>query len=791
MSLVEKATLLAGKTHFRTAGVERLGIPAMVPADGHNGINYRQLLWNVATDTIERRGAEPADIVRVVRDLGSLGVEGLTRLLTGEADVSDYAELSEGSREVVPDVVEEARRALPEGGLPSCLPPGVVMGATWDPDLVHECGAAVAKEARAFGVDVLLGPNVNIHRNPLCGRLFESYSEDPCLASRIAVAYIQGVQSQGIAADAKHYVANNQETLRLGVDAQISERALREIYLPAFKAAVQEGQCLTVMSAYNQVNGTSCALNHRLLTQILREEWGFQGFVVSDWGAAYDRVLALKAGNDLEMPGPQDPQVLVEAVRKGELTEEVLDERLTNYLRVLLKLPAFRGKNPEPIQREYSTTIARKLAAEGAVLLKNENVLPLEVGARLAVVGENAQRPIPTGGGSAGVIAPYSVSLLEGLRERYGQQAVDYGAIDTQADAVIIAIGLTSREGADRQSMALPDQDVHMIVQTARKARARGVKSVVVLNVCGPVEMADWVDQVDAVLLIWLGGMELGHAAADLLCGAVNPCGKLPVTFPRRYRDTPSWINFPGEFGKVVYGEGIYVGYRYYDSADVEPLYPFGHGLSYTSFALEGLRLSAECLDLTADDVLEVRVGVHNTGKRAGKQVVQLYIRDLGSTARKPLKELKGFAKVELAPGEKKTVHLTVSVQSLQHYDPRMKRWCVEPGTFEVLVGTSSRAIALRETFEAVGPNPYLLGPQTEIGLLMADGAAVSVLRRCVPSTVMTPERLALQLAASLELPLEVVWDERIAPRLEGFTLEEVETLRQRLYAELARISPG
>ncbi|MBL7200230.1 MAG: glycoside hydrolase family 3 protein [Anaerolineae bacterium] len=564
MTLEEKARFVAGARAFETGPVDRLGIPAFVPADGHNGINFFQLLGNIIPKVLAKRGQSAGELRDPFRTMSDVGMAGIGNLLAGNLDPSNIESLSPENAAFLRDLSQAVQESLPEGGLPSCFPPGMVMGATWNPELVGECGRAVAKEAKAFGVDVLLGPNVNIHRDPLCGRAFESYSEDPYLASQTVIDYVKGVQGEGIAADVKHYAANNQEYMRQGIDEVIPERALREIYLPAFKAAVQEGGCWTVMSAYNKINGEDCALSKRLLTDILRGEWGFAGFVVSDWGAAYDRIQALNAGNDLEMPGPQNPQEVIDAVERGELGETTLDERVSNILGVLVKLPAFTGRERAAIDRAYSSQVARRVAVEGAVLLKNEDgALPIEEGSVIAVVGENAKNPIATGGGSAGVVSPYMVSLLEGLEARFGADAVRFGEIPANASCVVISVGVTSSEGSDRASLALADEDTALILETAETCRRRRIKTIVVLNVCGPVEMHGWIDEVDAVLIIWLGGMELGHAAAALLSGDENPSGKLPLTFPRRYQDTPSCLNFPGEFGRVVYGEGIYVGYRY------------------------------------------------------------------------------------------------------------------------------------------------------------------------------------------------------------------------------------
>jgi beta-glucosidase len=786
MTLEEKAYVTGSPAPVEYL-VERLGIPAYTRADGHNGINIMQLMGRLppsAGPDAPSAGLAGAGFALYAQ----LGTDGLAKLLTGQLDPEALEGLTPEQRVAVTALARRVAGWLPEGGLPTCFPPGIVMGATWDPELVSECGRSVAKEARAFEVDILLGPNVNIIRDPLCGRAFESYSEDPYLASQIVIDYIQGVQEEGVAANVKHFAANNQETLRIGVNEVIPERALREIYYPAFKAAVQEGESWTVMSAYNSINGVPCALSYHLLTEVLRHEWGFEGFVLSDAGAVYDSVEALRAGNDMEMPAPRDPQVIVDAVKSGDLPESVLDERVANILRVLLKLPAFKGRQREAIDRVGSVRLAKAVALQGAVLLRNENgALPLAEDGHLAVLGQNARVPIATGGGSAGVVSPYVVSLAEGLQARFGEDAVTFGAIPECATAAVISIGVHSGEGRDRETLALPSEDVALIVETAIRCRAAGIPSIVMLNVCGPVEMHEWVDQVDAVLLIWLGGQELGHAAAALLAGDENPSGKLPLTFPVRYRDTPTALSFPGESGETVYGEGIYVGYRYYDAKGVMPQYPFGYGLSYTTFRVDNLSLSSSTLDIESGPPIVASLDVTNTGDRPGCEVVQLYIADPESTLRKPPKELKGFRKVAVEPGQTVTVDIPIDARSLQHYDPELARWCVEPGTFQVRVGTSSADLPMMETFRAVGTNPYAYGPRTAIGKLLTDPRAREVLSKHLPAPVTSSGTIQLILEFMPDLPLAGILDRWVA-MLSGIEPEQVAQLQTRLYAELAEI---
>jgi beta-glucosidase len=402
------------------------------------------------------------------------------------------------------------------------------------------------------------------------------------------------------------------------------------------------------------------------------------------------------------------------------------------------------------------------------------------------VLGENARHSISTGGGSAGVISPYVVSLWEGLQARFGEDGVTFGQIPDGATAAIVTVGVTSGEGRDRKTLELPAEDVALIQETARACRKAGIPCIVVLNVCGPVEMYEWIDGVDAVLLIWLAGQELGHTTAALLAGDENPSGKLPLTFPRVYRDAPSALNFPGELGEVWYGEGIFVGYRYYEAKGVAPQFPFGYGLSYTAFRLDNLRLSSDVLDVESGEPIVAAVDVTNTGDCPGKEVVQLYIADPRSTVQKPPKELKGFAKVAVAPGQTVTVEMAIDARSLQHYDSQLERWCVEPGAFEVLVGASSADVPLRASFEAVGPNPYAYGPRTAIGTLVEDPRARDVLLRLLPQAA-SAAILGLVVRFAPDLPLEALFNNWMtrAPQADA---DQFSSLKAQLYAELAAI---
>ncbi len=785
MTLEEKVSLCAGKAGDCTQPLERLGVPSLRVTDGPHGVG-----WGVKS---------------------------------------------------------------------TCFPVGVAMGASWNPDLIRRVGAALADEARAENRHVLLGPCINIHRTPLGGRNFESFSEDPHLAGRIAVAYVKGVQSRRVGTSVKHYALNNQEWERTTISVEIDERAMREIYLSAFEAAVKEADPWTVMGAYNKVRGAWCCENPYLLNQVLKKEFGFRGVLVSDWGATHSTVDSALAGLDLEMPGPGEHlnDRLLQAVRDGKVPETAVDDMARRILRVIF-LAGLMDKPDPRFKGALGTTehraLARELAAEAITLLKNEDAaLPLDIGKvkSVAVIGPNAAEARLGGGGSSTVNPPYGVSPLEGIErkcadrvvvryeaggvgpmdlnpipsgclvppdgrpgekglrgeyfdnmrlegapvmtrtdpqvdfnwgagspdgrippdrfsvrwtgklvpvrsgmyelgmttddgfrlyldgklvvdqwvdqanqtgsvrirleegrsydlraeyyENEGAAAARLGWIEEtdpamdlavqaarECDVAIVCAGLSAHfegEGVDRDNMELPGKQNELI----RRVAAANHRTIVVLNSGTPLVMAEWLDQVAAVVQAWYPGMEGGHAIADILFGDVNPSGRLPVSFPKRLEDNPSHNHYPGRDGVVRYAEGIWVGYRYYDTKNVEPLFPFGHGLSYTTFEYSDLVVEKAAGGGKAGVSLKLK----NTGERAGAEVVQVYVRDVTASVERPAKELKAFRKVFLAPGEEQAVTFALTERDLAFYDVERQRWTAEPGEFEILVGSSSRDIRL------------------------------------------------------------------------------------------------
>ncbi len=590
----------------------------------------------------------------------------------------------------------------------TCFPTASALASTWDVDLIHAMGQALGEECVALNVDILLGPGINMKRTPLGGRNFEYFSEDPVLAGEMAASLINGIQSQGIGTSLKHFAVNNQEFERFSISAEVDERTLHEIYLTAFEIAVRKAQPWSIMCAYNKINGTFCSENHHLLTGILKEEWDFEGFVVSDWGAVHDRVAALKAGLDLEMPGPhyRHVQTVVDAVRNGTLDEAVLDESVRRILYIISKAGQTHKGGQFNVAAHHA--LARKVSSESMVLLKNNGLLPLQKPQHIAVIGRAAEHAHFQGGGSSHVnptqvavpfkelqqVAPdaeliYAEGYPAGAE--FQQPLIDAAVEAAQsADVALLFIALPSSkesEGYDRSDLDLTPQQVALIKAVTRMQP----NTVVVLNNGAPVAMSEWIDGTAAVLEAWMMGQAGGGAIADVLFGKVSPCGKLAETFPLKLGDTPAFLNYPGESGAVRYGEGLFIGYRYYDAKQVPVLFPFGYGLSYTTFAYSNLKLSATLFNDV--DGLAVSVDVTNTGSWVGKEIVQVYVHDRKSQLVRPSKELKGFAKVELQPGETKTVTVQLNPRAFAYYHPGYSRWIAESGEFDILIGASSADI--------------------------------------------------------------------------------------------------
>lgn len=629
-------------------------------------------------------------------------------------------------------VVSDGPAGLRIGGLTggeityaTAFPIPAAIASTWNLDLIEKVGKAMGAEAKSFGVDILLGPAFNIKRDPLNGRNFEYYTEDPYLNGRIAAAMVNGIQSEGVGVSLKHFAVNNQETNRMTINEILSERALREIYLQSFEYVVKNSNPWTVMSSYPKINGFHGAQNKYLLTDILKNEWGFNGFVMSDWFAVKYPIAAVNAGNDLIMPGGpkwgtsgDTSDDVLTGLKNGSIKEEDIDKNIKNILRIVLKSLSFKGNVPSNKPNlNANIEIVRKTASEGMVLLKNQGTLPIQNSMKIALFGKSSYNYVTGGGGSSEVNAAYRVQLQEGLTnasfkvisskdnrkfvEGMNEKDIDYAL--SQSDIGIISIGRNSTEGTDNYTMETTDEEKALIKLVANKYHKAGKKIIVLLNIGAPIETEDWKDYADAILVTWQPGQEAGNAIADVLTGKINPSGKLTESFPVRYKDVPSYGNFPGSKDTVYYGEGIYVGYRYYDTKNINPQYPFGYGLSYTTFKYSNLNVENENFDIVNKNKIKVTVDVTNTGKLKGQEIVQLYIKSTNSSIDRPEKELKGFSKVELNPNETKSITMELDKRDFSYYDETLKDWVVEPGKYNIKVGSSSRDIKLESTLKVTG----------------------------------------------------------------------------------------
>jgi len=661
MTLQEKASLCSGMTSWETKPVARLGIPSIFMADGPHGLRKQK----AQTDHLGLFESIPA----------------------------------------------------------TCFPAGCATASSFDEELIAEMGKAIATECIASDVSILLGPGTNIKRSPLCGRNFEYFSEDPYLAGKMTAAHIKGVQETGVGTSLKHYVANEQETFRMTISTEVDERTLREIYLAPFEEAVKESKTTTVMCSYNKVNGVYASENKYLLTDILRDEWGFDGFVVSDWGAVNNRLRGLLAGLELEMPatGGVNDAIIVAAVKYGKLDESILDRAVERILKVTFDTVVTKEQKAKyPLDLNQNNKLARQVAGECIVLLKNEdNMLPLAKIKKIAFVGEFFEKPRIQGGGSSHINpyrvtpanesiglfnASYAKGFLIDSDDTDNELLAEAKKLASESDVCVIFAGLPDRyesEGYDRKHMGMPANQNELIAEIAKTQP----NCVVVLHNGSPVEMP-WVNDVKAIVEAHLGGQATGAAVMDILSGAVNPSGKLAETFPLRLQDNPSHLNFPGDRDKVEYREGVFVGYRYYDKKEMPVLFPFGHGLSYTNFKYFGINVDkVNALDT---DTIKVSVNVKNIGNVLGKEVVQLYVAPKMESVVRPVKELKGFKKVSLNAGAEKTVTFTLDKRSFAFYDANRKEWRIDGGTYTLMVGSSSQDIRVERDITITPVKPVI-----------------------------------------------------------------------------------
>jgi len=706
LTLEEKASLCSGADFWHTEAIDRLNIPAAMVSDGPHGIRKQESL---------------ADHMGVAESIKAIG-----------------------------------------------FPTASAMACSFNRDLLHKVGDALGEECVAEDLAVLLGPGINMKRSPICGRNFEYYSEDPVVAGELGAAFVNGVQEHGVGTSLKHFAANNQEWRRMSISAEIDERTLREIYLAAFETVVKKAQPWTIMCSYNRINGVYSCENDWLLNKVLRDEWGFEGLVMTDWGAMDERVPSLKAGLDLEMPdchGETD-KLIVKAVQNGELEESVLDTAVERILTMVDKyLTARKGIDPasmvhplpSSVERGYDVAahhaLARTTAEQSAVLLKNEDILPLQKDKKIAFIGEFAKVPRIQGGGSSHInntwiesaldAAGDSVSYAQGFHideettdETLLQEAI---TLAKESDVAVIFAGLPDSfesEGFDRTHLNMPANQNELI------ARISEVQPnvVVVLHSGSPIAMP-WLDKVAGVLQMYLAGQASGGAAVNLLFGDATPCGKLAETFPLHLEDNPSYLNFPGNREKVCYQEGVFIGYRYYDKKKMDVLFPFGYGLSYTDFTYSNMKVTVNGKNAADVDVIKetdeivVSADITNTGNCDGAEIVQLYIKNPVVYEIRPEKELRDFAKVFLKAGETKTVTFTLNARAFSYYETRIHDWYAESGDYEILLASSSRDIRLQDTVSITGSKkiPFVADYVTtceDVELFAKDGSALDEMLR-------------------------------------------------------------
>lgn len=691
MTLEEKAGLCSGEDFWHTKGIERLGIPAVMVSDGPHGLRKQE-------------------------------------------DEADHLGINDSIKAV-------------------CFPAGCATASSFDRDLLEELGEIIGNECQAENISTILGPAMNIKRSPLCGRNFEYYSEDPLVSSEMASAFVRGVQSKSVGTSPKHFMANNQEYHRMTSSSEMDERTMREIYLASFESMVKKEKPWTIMNSYNKLNGTYLCENKEMLSDILRDEWGFDGYVMTDWGAMNERVEALKAGCNLEMPasGGKTDKEIVEAVRSGELDEAVLDQRCEEFLNIIFRYIENRDENAV-FDREKDHEKARHIEEESIVLLKNEDsILPLSPEQKTAFIGKYAAAPRFQGGGSSHInsfkteSAMDALEIVDGINKENIIYAQGYDDLEDKTDdallqeaveaakraeTAVIFAGLPDSfesEGYDRTHMRMPQCQITLIEEVAKVQP----DTVVVLHNGAPVEMP-WIDKVKAVVEVYLGGQAVGGATVNVLYGNTNPSGHLAETFPIRVQDTPCYLTYGGEHDKSVYSEGVFVGYRYYASKEMNVLFPFGHGLSYTTFSYSNLVVEKE--RIRESEKLKVSVDVTNTGNRFGKEVIQLYVAPKNSTVIRPVRELRAFDKIGIAPGETKTVTFLLDGRAYAYWSTEIHDWHVESGEYEIQIGKNAQDIVLSRTVyvESEHMIPKVFTLNTTMGEILADPKGKAVFEQAM-----------------------------------------------------------
>lgn len=757
MTTEEKVKFLILPTPCISQAIPDMDIPSVVLADGATGVNGTHIMLDFLMEMAAKAGAASGASMEGNAPGGASAEGNASGNASAEGNDSSNVAAGMGNiwvemQELV-DVSEEEAARLAKGnpikmaflqylknrrntaGASVSFPSGINIGATFRPEQAKRIGKAVGQEMRSAHLDVCLGPNVDIMRDPLGGRNYEMYGEDPALVRRIAPAFISGMQSTGTAACAKHYIANNQENRRETKDTHVSIRTLREIYAKGFEASVKEAGVKSVMSAYNAVNGVFSSYNKMILTDWLKEEWGFDGVIVSDWGAASKHPQdSIAAGLDVTLNGPGERafQELAEAMESGKLDEARVNDALTRFLQLVIWIRDSHQEIADAYDQKQVLKEAYDTLVDGSVLLKNENgVLPLDKSSKTAFYGTRAKDTMECGSGSTMV----NTCLHGNVYDESAALGVEvFDGCMEDADVVVYAAGAEGGENADRPAMDVDAVDQRQIVSVLKEAKEAGKKTVVLLNVAGPVDVRAWEPYADAILAIFVPGCMGGKAMADILYGEAIPAGRLPMTFPECVEDVPTYPYLDGEYDDVYYGEGVFVGYRWYDKKQVPVRYPFGYGLSYTTFEISDVNVP-QTYDTNADGAFTITAKIKNTGNARGAQVLQVYMGEKRPKVLRPVKELKGFVKVDLEPGEEREVAIAVTAEDLRMYDPA-KGVVLPVGEYRVYVGTDCRTILHEAAVKVIGKNVYCLGRHSTLGDIMAVPEAVAAVEKVIPGFI-------------------------------------------------------
>lgn len=739
LTVEEKVKFLILPTPCISQAIPDMDIPSVVLADGATGVNGTHIMLDFLMEMMAKAAQAPSQNAESGEGAASGASGGMGNIWLELQELVNVSE-EEAVKKAKGNPVKTAflsylKNRRNAAGASVSFPSGINIGATFSTDRAKKIGAAVGQEMRSAHLDVCLGPNVDVMRDPLGGRNYEMYGEDPALVRRIAPAFISGMQSTGTASCAKHYIANNQETRRETKDTHVSVRTLREIYARGFEASVKDAKVKSVMSAYNAVNGVFSSYNKMALTDWLKEEWGFEGVIVSDWGAASKHPQdAIAAGLDVTLNGPGERamQELTEAIQSGTLDETRVDDAIAHFLELVIWLRDSHEKIADTYDQEQVLKEAYDTLVDGAVLLKNaDGVLPLNKAAKTAFYGTRAKNTMECGSGSTMVNTCLHGNVYD-ESAALGVEVLD-GCMD-DADVVVYAAGAEGGENADRPAMDVDAADREQIVSVLQKAKEAGKKTVVLLNVAGPVDVRAWEPYADAILAIFVPGCMGGKVMADILYGEAIPAGRLPVTFPERVEDVPTYPYLDGEYDDVYYGEGIFVGYRWYDKKQVPVRYPFGYGLSYTTFEISDIKVP-QVFDTNVYETFTITAKVKNTGNARGAQVLQVYMGEKKPKILRTVKELKGFAKVDLEPGEEQKVAIEVTTEDLRVYDPA-KGVVLPVGEYRVFVGTDCRTILHEADMKVSGKNAYCLGRESTLGDILAVPEAVKIVEKVFPGIV-------------------------------------------------------